>query len=135
MPSKGTYLARGFEKYNVATTQTFNIDNGAGATIDEVVICLPYAIEILHARIIYQEATDTAGVASANVKIGTAAAGEEIVAATAYEVSKAVGGYTAMTLVNPNVPANTGVFVRHTGIAATEGGQASVQIAYRIKPF
>lgn len=133
MPNTGTYIARGKAQYNVVTTQTFNIDNGAGTTVDECVLNLPYAIEIMDARIVYQEATDTSGVASANAKIGTTAGGAEIVAATAYAVSKAVGATTAMTLVLSRIPANTGVFVRHTGIAATEGGQAKVQIAYRIK--
>lgn len=109
----------------------FNLDNGAGATIDDVILYLPYAITILAARIMYVDAT-TGTVASANAKIGTTVGGAEIVAATAYENTKAVGTSTAMTIVSGAVPANTPVIVRHTGVAVTQAGQAVVEVDYTI---
>lgn len=130
-----TYIARDDDRLNYVRSDTFNFDNGAGATIDDVVLLLDKPIEIVSARVVYEEATDTSGAASANVKIGTAAGGDQIVAATAYGTSKAVGSYTTLTVKDSGkfVPANTAVFVRHTGIAATEGGQGYVQICYRFR--
>ena len=109
-------------------SQSFNIDNGSGTTIDEILASLPFAVKILDARVIYDEATDTSGVASANVKIGTAAGGAQIVAATALEVLKSVGDTLGLTLVEDEFAAGTEFFVRHTGIAATEAGKYTVQL-------
>lgn len=132
---KFNYVARGSQANRIYKTQVFNIDNGNGTTIDDVAFNLDQMVEIISVRPVYTEATDTAGVASANYKVGTTAGGAEIVTATALDVSKAVGGYGAKaTLVSSLVPANTTVFVRHTGIVATEGGQYYVQIEYRVKP-
>ena len=128
-------MARGYQRCNVATSQTFNIDNGAGATIDEVLLSnLPADIEIISIKAVYQEATDTSGVASANFKFGTTVGGTEITAATALEVSKAVGATTPATLVVSRVAKGGFLSVRHTGIAATEGGQYKVQVVYMFKP-
>lgn len=109
----------------------FNIDNGAATTIDDVIMKLPFAVTIVAARIVYVDAT-TGTVAAGNAKIGTAVGGAEIVAATAYENTKAVGTSTAMTIVAGAVAANGAVFVRHTGIAATAAGQAYVEVDYTI---
>ena len=109
----------------------FNLDNGAGTTIDDVLLRPTTAITITAARILYVDAT-TGTVAAGNAKIGTALAGAQIVAATAYENSKAVGVATAMTIVAGAVAANTSVFVRHTGVAATQAGQAVVEIEYTV---
>ena len=114
-------------------TAWFNLDNGAGTTVDDVVFQRGTAITITAARIIYVDAT-TGTVASGNVKIGTTLGGAEIVAATAYENSKAVGTKTELTIVSGAVPADTSVFVRHTGVGATQAGQAFVQIEYTIDP-
>lgn len=133
--AKYPYVARGAQANRIYKTQIFNIDNGNGTTIDDVAFYLDRDVEIISVRPVYTEATDTAGVASANYKVGTTAGGAEIVAATALDVSKAVGAVGAKaTLVSSVVPANTAVFVRHTGIASTEGGQYYVQIEYRVKP-
>lgn len=109
----------------------FNLDNGSGVTIDDVLLRPTSAITITAARIIYVDAT-SGTVAAGNVKIGTAVAGEEIVAATAYENSKAVGTATALTIVSGAVAAGTPVIVRHTGVAATAAGQAVVEIEYTV---
>lgn len=133
--AKYPYVARGAQANRVYKSQIFNIDNGAGTTIDDVAFYLDKDVEIISVRPVYTEATDTAGVASATYSVGTTAGGVDLVAATALDVSKAVGAVGAKAaLVASVVPANTAVFIRHTGIAATEGGQYYVQIEYRVKP-
>jgi hypothetical protein len=130
-----TYILRGDQKYQVVKTKTFNIDNGSGTADNDVVLSnLPYDIYIEDVKAVYQEATDTSGAASANFKVGTSAGGEQIVASTALQVSKAVGSTTSATIVAKRVAAGGMVYVRHTGIAATEAGQYFVQVAYRIAP-
>ena len=124
----GTYVARGFDDRKIARTQIFNIDNGNGTTIDETVLVAARPILIHAARIVYDTETSAAGVTSANIKIGTAVAGEEIVASTAYE-AKAVGLTTALTLVATRV-ASGFVVVRHTGVATTVAGQAHVEVEW-----
>ena len=89
------------------------------------------AVKITAARIIYTEAT-SGTVAAGNVKLGTALAGAEIVAATAYEDAKAVGTETALVIAAAAVAAGGAVFVRHTGVAATAAGLAYVEIEYTI---
>lgn len=136
MPPKTAFIARGQQRYKVIRTKTFNIDNGAGTPDDDPVLYSVNGLYIIDAYIVYSEATDTAGAASANVKIGTTAGGAQIVAQTALGVSKAVGAATALTLVSGGdyVPAGSTVFVRHTGVATTEVGQYAVQIRYMPKP-
>ena len=127
-----TYISRGRDRSKFAVTENINIDNGAATAADYLLLVPDKDIIIESARIIYTQATDTAGAASANVKIGTSAGGAEIVAATAMAVSKAVGSYTDLVLTSATrVPANGMLIVRHTGIAATEGGEYKVQVRYR----
>jgi hypothetical protein len=129
----GTYRLRGHQGWQIARSQAFNIDAGAGATTDEILFSnLPYDIEIQSVQAVYQEATDTAGATTANFKLGTTAGGVELVGITAYEVSKAVGATTTATLTLANVAAGSAVFVRHTARAATESGTAVIQVVYRI---
>jgi len=111
-------------------SQAFDLDNGAGTTIDEVVLRPAVAITITAARIVYTDAT-TGTVAAGNAKIGTTVGGAEIVAATAYGNAAAVGTVTAMTIVAGAVAAGTPVIVRHTGVAVTQAGRAFVEIEYR----
>lgn len=125
----GTLSAR--QVKHVAKSVWFNLDNGAGTTIDDVIIKRSGAITITAARIVYVDAT-SGTVAAGNVKLGTAVGGAEIVAATAYENTKAVGTSTALTIVAGAVAADGAVFVRHTGVAATAAGQAYVEIEYTI---
>jgi hypothetical protein len=116
--------------YGTAKSIWFNLDNGAGTTIDDVILRPAVAVTVTAARIVYVDAT-TGTVAAGNAKIGTTVGGAEIVAATAYENTKAVGTVTDMTIVSGSVAANGAVFVRHTGIAATAAGQAYVEIEFR----
>lgn len=110
-------------------SRNFNLDNGSGTTIDDAVMKPSQALTIQRAQIVYT--TETTGtVAAANAKVGTTLGGEEVVAATAYENSKAVGTSTAMTVVSGAVAADGAVFVRHTGVASTAAGEAFVELEY-----
>lgn len=112
-------------------SQFFNLDNGNGTTVDEPLFRTgSRPVRIVGIYAIYGEATQT--VAGGNFKLGSAAGGAQYVAATAYENTKAVGDTTSATLVTDYVPANTVVFVRHTGVASTQTGTASicVELAY-----
>lgn len=107
----------------------FNLDNGAGTTIDDVILKVAKPVRVTAARIVYVDAT-TGTVAGGNAKIGTTLGGAEIVAATAYANTAAVGTSTAMAIVDGTVAAGGSVFVRHTGVAITQAGQAVVEIEY-----
>lgn len=126
-----TYIPRGEGRRQVARSVWFNIDNGAGVTIDDVILYCAQPISIKAARIIYVDAT-TGTVAGGSAQIGTTLTGVDLVAATNYENTKAVGVVTAMTLTAAaaRVAAGTSIFVRHTGIAATAAGQAVVEIEF-----
>lgn len=134
MPAKYPYIGRGNQRNIVVTSKEFNIDNGAAATDDDVLVNLPYDCQVIAVRAIYTVATDTAGAASANFKVGVSAGGATIVGATALEVSKAIGGTTSGTVLADHLPANTTLFVRHTGVAATEAGNYRVQVTLLPKP-
>jgi len=130
-----TYIPRAAGKRKTARSVWFNLDNGAGATIDDVILRHSQAISIKAARIVYVDAT-TGTVAAGTAGIGTTVAGVELVAATAYENTKAVGTATAMTLkaAAAFVAANTPIIVRHTGVAITQAGQAVIELEYDILP-
>jgi hypothetical protein len=126
----GSKLATKARRHS-ARSVWFNLDNGAGTTVDDVIMRPSTAITITAARIVYVDAT-TGTVAGGNAKIGVTLGGAEVVAATAYGDTAAVGTATAMTIVSGAVAANTSVFVRHTGVAATQAGQAVVEIEYTV---
>lgn len=111
---------------NTVRSQAFDLDNGAGTTIDALLIRHPRPIVITACRIVYQGAT-TGTVAAGNAKVGITVGGAEVVAATAYGDSTAVGATTAMTIVAGKIAAGTPVLVRHTGVAATQAGEAVVE--------
>jgi len=130
-----TYIPRAAGRRQVATSVWFNLDNGAGTTIDDVILRHSQAIKIEAARIVYVDAT-TGTVAAGTAGIGTTVAGVELVAATNYENTKAVGTTTAMTLkaAASFIAALTPIIVRHTGVAVTQAGQARVEIEFVILP-
>jgi hypothetical protein len=135
MTQKLPYIARGNQRTFVVTTPAaFNVDNGAATTLDYQLTNLPFACHVISVRAIYSEATDTAGAASANFKLGVTAGGATIVAATALEAAKAIGATTSGTVLVDVLPANTTLWVRHTGVAATEVGQYFVQVVLMPKP-
>lgn len=106
-----------------------NIDNGAGTTADQLLAVFPYPVYVTHVRAIYTEACD-AGVSGANFKVGTTIGGAEICTATAYTASAAVTASTAGTMAATKVlvPAGTGIYARHTGVATTVAGQTQIQV-------
>lgn len=114
-----------------ARSKEFDLDNGAGVTLDDVIIKNTLGIEILAARIVYTDAT-SGTVAAGKAQIGTSVDGEQIVAETAYQNAKAVGTETALVIVEGTVAAGTPVIVRHTGVAATAAGKAYIEIEYQI---
>ena len=130
------YRGAGNQRTFVATTRTtFNIDAGSGTTEDDASVGpYPFDCYIVDARAVYTTATDTAGTANANWKTGITAGGATLVAATSIEVSKAVGSYTLGTPLDVRIPANTTIFTRNTGVAATEAGNYFVQYTILPKP-
>jgi hypothetical protein len=117
------------QQTGVARSVWFNLDNGSGVTIDDVVLRSVVPITVTAARALYVDAT-TGTVAAGNFRIGTTVGGSEIVASTAYENTKTVGTVTDGTIVAGAVAANGFVCVRHTGVAVTQAGQAIVEIEY-----
>lgn len=115
----------------VARSRLFNIDNGAGATLDDVLLKHSKAIRLLTARLVYT--TETAGtVAAATLALGTTVGGTDVVAATALEDAKTVGTSTALVLAKNEIPAGTMLTARHTGIASTAAGEYYVEIEYAV---
>lgn len=124
-----TYIPRGVDNIKVVRSRLFNIDNGAGTTLDETLLRHSRPIKLHAARIVYD--TETAGtVAAATCQIGVAVGGATVVAATALANSKAVGTTTAMTLLITKIAANIPLIVRHTGIAVTAAGEYHVELEY-----
>ncbi len=94
MANYNSYIARGKQRYAIARSATQNIDNGSGTTSDDVILAnLDSDIRILNVQAVYVEATDTAGAASANFKLGTTAGGTDIVGSTALAAAKARGAH------------------------------------------
>ena len=132
--NKFPYIGRGNPRLIELHSVTFTVDNGAGTTVDDTLGNFPFDAWIFDARAIYTEATDTAGAASANFKLGITAGGATLVAATALEAAKAIGATTLGVPLAVYLPANTTLWVRHTGIAATEVGGYFVQVLVLPKP-
>jgi len=115
-----------------ARSVQFDLDNGAGTTIDAEVITHPRPIAITACRIVYDDAT-AGTVAAGNAKVGITVGGAEVVAATSYENAKTVGSTTAMVIVAGKIAAGTAVLARHTGVAATQAGKAYVECDYVVR--
>lgn len=131
IPSHGLGTSSWKQAVKTVRSPVVNIDNGAGTTIDHCIFRPDIAITIREARIVYD--TETAGtVAGANAKLGTTVGGNELVAATAYTNSAAVGAVTAMTLAIAAVAKDTPILFRHTGIAVTAAGEAHIEIDYTV---
>lgn len=114
-----------------ARGQVYDLDNGNGTTIDDVILVPSVDIQITAARIVYVDAT-SGTVAAGNVCIGTSVNGKQIVNTTAYQNSKAIGSTTSLTIVDGAVIGGDPVCVRHTGVAATQAGKAYIEIEYVI---
>lgn len=126
----GSKLAAKARKHFLKS-RLFNVDNGNGTTLDDVIFRPSVAITILAARVV--PTTENFGtVNAATVKIGTAVNGEQIVAAVGLTNDLAIGAAQALTLVSGAVAANTPICVRHTGIGATVAGEYYVEIEFTV---
>jgi len=115
------------------TSKEFNIDNGSGSTDDDLLLVASDGLTPVAATVMYTEATDTAGAEGASVQIGNGEGQSDIVAATNLEASKAVASTTSLTIATgAAVAAGEGIWVRHTGIAATEGGKYKVTVEFTV---
>lgn len=129
------YIPRDNMRRQVAISAQFNIDNGAGTTVDDAFLIVTQPIVIKSAKVLYTNAT-TGTVAAATVQLGTTAGGTELVAATALENTKAIGTTTSLTLTSAaaRVAANTMITARHTGVAITQAGEYRVIVEYMVLP-
>ena len=111
--------------------QSFDIDVVGAATYDEVILVPATGIEILEFRVVYEK-EQSGTVAGGNYRAGTAAGGEQIFAAStcALEDSKAVGWTHIPTPVEYTVAADQAIFVRFTGVAATQAGVVHLEMDY-----
>lgn len=125
------YIPRGDMRRQVVKSVWFNLDNGSGTTVDDILMYVSQPISIKAARIVYVDAT-AGTVAAGTASVGTTVGGVDLVAATNYENAKTVGAVTAMVLTAAaaKVNANTMISVRHTGVAATVAGQAYVELEF-----
>lgn len=117
------------QEFNVINSPWINLDNGAGATIDGVLLRLSKAVTLSAARVIYVDAT-SGTVSAGSIQLGTTVGGSDIVAVKNYENSKAVGGQTNLTLASTALNAGQPLHYRHIGVAATQPGQVIVQIEF-----
>lgn len=126
------YVNRGSNKDNQLMSQEFNIDNGAGTTVDELVGYMTDQATPVRAFLVYTEASDSGDASGANVKVGTSVGGAQIVAATNLENGKAINSTTSLTLAVDKIAAGSAIWVRHTGIAATQVGKYRLFIDYHV---
>lgn len=124
-------MAKSFLRQSATLVRSanINIDNGAGTTTDEVLFNSgPKGARLTRVYFLYEEIAQT--VAAGNFKLGVAVGGATLVAATAYTDSAAIGAVTEATIAQDKVPANTTVWLRHTGIASTATGTGKVCVEY-----
>ena len=118
--------------WKTAKTHNFDVDNGSGTTVDEVLIVPQYPITVVGARAVPNTTTIATGGSAATVQLGITLGGAEIVAATNLvgSTNGSVGTELNLTIVSGSVAAGNPVFVRHTGRAATVAGEYFVEIDY-----
>jgi hypothetical protein len=120
------------KKQYVRTLTPFNIDAGAGTTVDEVLLVPKEDIEITDLKVVYTDATSGA-CAAATVSVGTSAVtGVEIAAAQNLVEGKTVGSTQALTIAEGTVAAGATIYVRWTGVAATVAGKVFLQAEYNV---
>lgn len=108
---------------------TFNVDNGAGTTIDDCLFVPKTAVTITSAYVIPTTAAIATGGSAATIRVGTAVNGEQIVASVGL-TEAAIGVEQSLTIVSGAVSAGTPVVARHTGVASTVAGEYFVQLEY-----
>jgi len=113
----------------IVEIQSLLIDISAAAS-EQVPFHAVTACEILEAGLVYEEATGTTGAAEGDVTIGTASAGNQLVSATPYAISKASGAYQALALTTGVLAAGTSVFISHDQSASATG---TVRVLLKIR--
>lgn len=122
------YLTQATRRRQVYVSESFDLDNGAGATVDRA-IRFQNDVTLLSAEIGYEDAT-TGTVAAGSMQIGTSLGGTQIAAATSYANGQAVGTSTGMALSVTAITAGNPIYIRHTGVAATQAGRAHLRLEY-----
>ena len=119
------------QRRRLVVSQSFDIDAGA-ANHDVVLMRNALATTLVAGRIVY-EGAESGACTEAKVRIGSAVNGEQYVAETALEASKAVGTATALTIVGTGaVAANGPVIMRINTLAGTVAGHVHVELEYTI---
>lgn len=113
---------------NTITSDKFDLDSGTNP-YKELVFVPNLPITIRSAKVIYQGAT-SGTVAGGGVKIGSSADDDFVSESTAFTNGATIGTEVELTLASPDVPADTPVVVTWVGVAATQAGEAKVQIDY-----
>lgn len=122
-------------KTNFLRGPAWDIDTAAGGagTLDVVLLKPSVAITITKFRIVY-DVEESGTVAAGNIKLGSAAGGEQYVTAAnaALENTKAVGYEKNCTITSGAVTAGQAIFCRFTGVAATAAGSVHVEMEYTV---
>jgi len=113
----------------IVTSDLFDAD---AADSEQVMFNAVKACEVIEAGLLWQEATDTAGVDTGDIKIGTASGGVQIVAETSFAVSQTTGSYQALTIASGALAAGSSVFASHDD-AGSEAGTFRVQLKIRVE--
>lgn len=93
----------------------------SAADSEQVVLYADRPLLITAAFLLWNEATAASGAAEGDITIGTATGGAEIVAATAYGVSKASGSRQVLSIVDGAVALDGSVFASHDQAPSAAG--------------
>ena len=93
----------------------------SAAASEQVILYADRALLITSAFLLWNEATAASGAAEGDITIGTTTGGAEIVAADAYDVSKATGSIQSLTIVDGALAAGGAVFASHDQASGAAG--------------
>lgn len=110
--------------YRVVNTAIFDMDAG-GNEYD--LFYVQRDTKIAAAFLVYTEATDSSGAADGNISAGTAVDGTNVIAATAYAPSTAVGTAVELVLAKTSFSVGDIIYTKNTKVGATEAGKMKVQ--------
>ena len=113
-------------KSHIVVTDLVNISD---ADSEIQVLHAVAALTITEIGILWEEATGNTGAAEGDITVGVSTGNGDIVAADAYDASKAVGSYQALTPADGAVAAGETVFMSHD-VADSAAGTYRVVIKY-----
>lgn len=114
---------------NTICSDKFDLDSTT-SPYKELIFVPSLPIKIRAAKIIYQGAT-TGTVAGGSVKLGTSADDDLVAESTAFGDAATIGTEVDLTIASDEtIAAFTPVIVTWVGVAATQAGEAKVQIDY-----